>query len=441
MSTTSPNISDPREILNQSAMTRLQIFVVSITVALNALDGFDLLAISFASPGITSEWGIDKVALGVVLSMEFVGMGIGSLTLGGFADKIGRRPTILICLTLMTIGMFAATTAGNVIELSIWRVLTGFGIGGMLAAVNALATEFSNLKVRYLSVSLMAIGYPIGGVVGGMMARNLLAAHDWRSVFYLGGCITAFFIPLFYFMVPESPLWLTLKQPKNALQKINKALARMGHQTIAMLPTVSESTSNASIKDIFSPKLIKATILVTLVYFLHVMTFYFILKWLPKIVADMGYSAASSAGVLVWANVGGLLGGTVFGLLTLRFKLKPLMLSILLFSVIFVILFGQTSVDLSRISLLAAMASFFTNAGMVGIYTLFAQAFPTHTRAFGTGFAIGIGRSGAILSPILVGLFFNSGLGLSTVAIIMATGSLLALAALLLLKSNAENDS
>src|SRR5688572_32685611 len=162
--------SDPRDVIAQSSMSRLQIIVVGLTIALNALDGFDVLSISFASPGIASEWGIDRGALGFVLSMELIGMAIGSIVLGGVADKIGRRPTVLGCLAVMSAGMALATTAGSLVTLSVWRVITGLGIGGMLAAINAVASEFSNKRRRHLSVSLMAMGYPLGAVVGGMIA-------------------------------------------------------------------------------------------------------------------------------------------------------------------------------------------------------------------------------------------------------------------------------
>ena len=101
---------DPRAIIADSPMGALQIVVVALTIALNALDGFDVLSISFASPGIAQEWGIDRAALGIVLSMELIGMAIGSILLGGVADTFGRRPTILGCLVVMAGGMLTATT-------------------------------------------------------------------------------------------------------------------------------------------------------------------------------------------------------------------------------------------------------------------------------------------------------------------------------------------
>ena len=109
-----PMSSDPREIINQSRMSIVQMLIIAIMVGLNSLDGFDILSISFASPGIAAEWGISRTALGIVLSMELIGMGLGSFFLGGLADKIGRRPTVLLCLVLMVLGMFMVTTTGSI---------------------------------------------------------------------------------------------------------------------------------------------------------------------------------------------------------------------------------------------------------------------------------------------------------------------------------------
>jgi len=431
--------TDPREIIAKSPMSALQIIAVAITIGLNALDGFDVLSISFASPGIADEWGIDRAALGIVLSMELVGMALGSVFLGGVADKIGRRPTILGCLTVMAIGMLMATTTKSIVELSVWRVITGLGIGGMLAAINAVAAEFSNAKRKHLSVSLMSIGYPVGAVLGGMIAAQLLKSYDWRSVFYFGSAVTAAFIPLVYFLIPESVHWLTRKQPAGALERINRALARMGHAAVSALPTISAEVRKRSAADLFAPGLIAVTLLVTGAYFFHIMTFYYVLKWVPKIVVDMGFAASSAAGVLVWANVGGALGGAVLGLLTLRFSVKAITIAVMFLSTAMVFLFGRASPDLSELSLLCATAGFFTNGAIVGMYAIFAQAFPTHVRASGTGFAIGVGRGGSVVGPVIAGFLFEAGFGLPGVSAAMALGSSLAAALLIMLKLKPED--
>jgi MFS family permease len=184
---------DPKSIIADDTMRAGQWLAVLVTVGLNALDGFDVLSISFASPGIAKDWGIDRATLGWVLSMELFGMAFGSVLLGGVADKIGRRPTILGCLVAMAIGMFGAGHAHGVADLLAWRLLTGLGIGGTLASINATAAELTNRRWRNFALALMVIGYPLGGVVGGLFVQRLLASASWHSVFIAGGWATAAF--------------------------------------------------------------------------------------------------------------------------------------------------------------------------------------------------------------------------------------------------------
>jgi benzoate transport len=426
-------MTDPRDILASNKMSAVQIAAVAVTVGLNALDGFDVLAISFASPGIAREWGIDRAALGFVLSMELIGMGLGSMLLGGVADKVGRRRTLLGCLVVMTLGMVMATRAKGVYDLSVYRVFTGLGIGGMLAAINAVAAEFSNDRRRSLNVSLMAIGYPIGAVIGGSIAALLLKQGDWRMVFEFGAAATAVFIPVVWWLVPESVAWLCQRQPAGSLGSVNRSLVRMGISPVDALPVVSEEARKRSAADIFSPQLARVTILSTVAYFLHITTFYFILKWVPKIVVDMGFTPASAAGVLVWANVGGASGGAVLGLLSMRYGLKHLTMAVLVLSTIMVTVFGHGQANLAELSLVCAVTGFCTNAGVVGLYGILAQVFPTYVRATGTGFAVGMGRAGAMLAPIIAGYLFHAGYGVQFVATAMSAGSLIGAVAVWLL--------
>jgi MFS family permease len=366
--------------------------------------------------------------------MELIGMAVGSVVLGGVADRIGRRPTVLGCLVLMTVGMLMATHASGVYDLSAWRVLTGLGIGGVLAAVNAITAEFANARRRDACVSFMSIGYPLGAVFGGVIVSQLLKTHDWRSVFYFGSAFTATLLPLVWFLVPESVHWLTRKQPANALSRINHAMKRMGFAAIDSLPPQVVNGPKGTIWDIFAPALVATTVILTIAYFFHVTTFYFILKWVPSIIGSMGFPASSAAGVLTWANVGGAAGGALFGVLTQKLPLKPLTIGTMVLATVGVIIFGHTPANLDRLSLLCAGAGFFGNAGIVGMYAIFARAFPTHVRAFGTGWAIGVGRGGAALAPWVAGILFKNGHPVPDVAFVMAMGSLVAAFALLFLK-------
>jgi len=419
--------TSPIATIEDAPMHWRQWVAVILTIALNALDGFDVLASAFAAPGIAKEWGIDRGALGIVLSAELVGMGFGSILLGGVADKYGRRPTMLVCLCVMTLGMWLAMTAGSPTTLAIWRFLTGLGIGGMLAAINAVAAESSNAKSRSMAMSLMVIGYPIGATIGGIIAALLLREGDWRDVFEFGAIATAFFIPLVWFFVPETVAFLDQKRPPNALDRINAVLARFGHSPVSELPPPPRKGAKASVFDILKPDLIRTTLLLTIAYSFHAVTFYFILKWAPKIVADFGFSQAEAAGVLVWANIGGATGGAIFGLFMHKFGIKLPTMVTLGASAAMVALFGIGHTTLFAWSAAVFVCGLATNSAIVGMYSAFAKGFPTHVRATGTGFAIGAGRVGAAGSPILAGYLFDAELGLQGVAIIMALGSLIAL--------------
>ena len=426
---------DPKSIIDDGAMRSAQWLAVLVTVGLNALDGFDVLSISFASPGIARDWGIDKATLGWVLSMELFGMAAGSLLLGGVADKVGRRPTILGCLIAMAVGMFGAAHSRGVADLLPWRLLTGLGIGGTLAAINAAAAELSSRRWRSFAMALMVIGYPLGGVIGGLMVQRLLASGGWRSVFVAGGWATAAFLPIVWWLVPESVAFLDRRRAPGALEQINRILARFGHAAASTLSAPHPQGERRSLADIFKPALLATTVLVTFAYFAHITSFYFIVKWVPKIVVDMGFAPQAAAGVLTWVSLGGAIGGALFGLIATRIGLRPLTVCTLLAGALMVAHFGRGAPDLDGLKSTLAITGLFTNAAIAGFYLLFAQVFPTHVRATGTGFAIGVGRGGAVLAPIIAGYLLNAGLAVRTVALIMACGSLLAAAALLALRA------
>jgi MFS family permease len=180
--------------------------------------------------------------------------------------------------------------------------------------------------------------------------------------------------------------------------------------------------------------MIATTLLITFAYFAHITSFYFVIKWIPKIVVDMGFDPKSAAGILTWANVGGATGGAIFGLIAMRVGLRSLTIVTLILSTVLVFWFGQGAIDLSKLAMMVAVTGLFTNGAIVGLYALFAKVYPTHVRATGTGFAIGMGRGGAALAPILAGYLFQAGFTLQSVAIVLGSGSLLAAIALFMVK-------
>jgi benzoate transport len=417
-------LEDPRVLIAREPMHYRQVIAVGIATALNALDGFDVLSISFAAPGIAKDWGITRAALGLVLSMELFGMGVGALLLGTMADRIGRRPTILTCLVVMALGMGLASTATSVPMLSAYRLFTGLGIGGMLAATNAIVAECTNARRRNLSVAIMAGGYPLGAIVGGSAASWLLAVSGhWQTIFQFGAITTLCFIPLVLWLVPETIAFLIYRRPAGALERINRTMTRQGRAPLAQLPAPDPIKSGFSLAQLFTGGTAAVTALLTVSYFGHMMTFYFLVKWIPKIVTDLGYAPALAGGVLVWTNVGGAAGSISLSLLTQRVGVRPLVIGAMFCGAVSVAVFGQGFHTLGALSAVACIGGFFTNGATAGLYAVLAQSFPASLRAGGTGFVIGIGRAGAALGPITAGLLFSSGWTLSAVALALASGT------------------
>jgi len=307
-------------------------------------------------------------------------------------------------------------------------IVTPLGIVSVNGAVSVSGVAFGLPSVN------VSVALPPDVIVGGAIASRLLVGGSWRSVFVFGAISTSLFLPLVWFLVPETIAYLAHRRPANVLERVNGVLRRLGHTTVTGLPAPSPDAPRARLAQLFTPALARTTVVLTIAYFAHLMTFYFILKWIPKIVVDMGFAPSMAGGVLVWANVGGLIGALALSALTQRVGVRPLVIAAMLLAAVMVTVFGQGQPDLARLSLIAGIAGMCTNGAIVGLYAMVAQSYPTAVRAGGTGFIIGVGRGGAALGPIVAGFLFARGAGLATVAVVMALGSVLAAVALTALR-------
>lgn len=421
-------------------MHERQILAIVIATACTAAEGFDVYSVSFASPGIAEEWGIDRALLGLVLSMELVGMGIGAILLGSIADRLGRRPTLLACLVMMASGMWLASLASDVATLSAVRLYTGLGIGGMLATSSALVAEYANDRRRSLAITLMIGGYSLGAVVGGALASALLARSDrWQAVFELGALATAALIVPALLFLPESIAFLCQRQPRHALERVNRILVRQGRRSIETLPLRTTRELGAGIGALFGRAMLGTTLALTLAFFTYMHALYFLMKWIPKLVVDMGHPASSAAGILVWASLGGIAGTIGMSLLCQRYEVRHLVVAGLVCSGAAVLAFGHSPTLLSSLAVVATIASFFINAANAGFYSIVAQSYPARLRAGGTGFVIGAGRAGSALGPIVAGLLFEAGWSVAAVSGAMACGCLVAAASVARLRQPAQS--
>jgi len=423
--------SDPVSIIRTSPMGKFQVALVVVLFCLYALDGYDLLAVAFALPGIRADLKLPPNILGVIASAGLIGSGAGAFLIAPLSDRFGRRPIMLASLILAGCGMAICTIANGPMALVLGRSITGLGVGALLPGITALAAEYSNDRVRNGVTVLITVGFSVGGLVGGNFAAALLSHWSWRSVFLCGSIGTFLAAVISALIVPESIEFIVATRPVNALARINSVLGRMAKESIARIESKQVSTAKAPIVELFKQDLLVITAVVTLTYALHGATFYYCLNWLSKIATDIGYTAAGAAHAFAWCSGGGLVGALLAAFLATRIRIQLL----IAFSLV-----ASTAALLLLATIHRMSNEFFVASGLVGValycgqsslYAYMMRAFPTRVRASGAGFVTGVGRFGGIASPTISGFLFASGLSNAEVSTMMAMGSLCGAAILL----------
>lgn len=416
---------DPRDIIAHAPMSRAQKQTVALTALLSALDGFDVLSITFVAPVLGETFHVGSAALGLLLSSGLLGMLVGSWTLAAFADVLGRRPVALISLAVMAVGMLGSAFALSLTQLVALRLLTGIGIGAMVVVINPIAVEFSNLRNRAFALAMMSIGFPLGGMVGGMLSAFLLRLFDWQAVFLAGAALAALLGPLTLFRLPESLSFLIERKGSDRLARINALLTRFGHQPIDALPTIEKAPS-IPYRAIFQGKQLIVTVQVAAIGFLSFFANYYFLSWHPKLLVDLGFTASSAASVSGISSLVGACSCAAFGLIARQFGGERLAVIALLGLGVSLVLFGITPPIPALLIITVFMCGACLATATVGLYVIAAGAFEPHFRATGTGFIIGIGRIGAALAPSIAGSLFQAGGGRAEVSALMGVSAFLA---------------
>ncbi len=347
------------------------------------LDGFDVLAMSFAASGVKADWHLLDSQLGALLSAGLVGMGLGSLILGPCADRWGRRIVVLLSVACAGLGMLGSALARDYAGLLVLRVLTGIGIGGTIASVAVIVSEYAPDKLRGTALAIYATGYSIGATIGGALAAYAIPRYGWRAAFVIGGTLSLLMLPLAWRKLPESLDFLLTRRPPSGLQGSLGAQWRL----------------------LMSPK----TTLVWIVFFCTMAGFYFILSWTPRLLNAAGLSAGAGLTGGVLLNLGGIAGCGVFAFAAARADTHRLLLGALIGSALLIVAFGFVMTRLNIALWTALLLGIIANAAMAGLYAVGPPLYPTAVRTTGMGWAIGIGRFGAILAPLASGSLLDRG--------------------------------
>lgn len=438
---------DLRHRIEHSPMGAYQWLIIGICTFLNALDGYDVLAMAFTATPVTEEFGLSGSELGFLLSAGLLGMAVGSLTLGPVADRIGRRNMTILAIVVNAAGLFLSATSSNAAELGLWRIVTGLGIGGILVGTNVISSEYANRARRGLAVSIYAAGYGVGASLGGTAAVWMMGEYGWRSVYILGGALTVVALVLVLVLLPESAAFLYNRRPAGALEKINRIARKVGQEPVAAWPgpdVGTRATGPASgtagegdrgIGALFNRNHRTVTVLVWVSFFAVMFGFYFVNSWTPRLLNESGLSQNQGVVAGIMLTLGGTIGSLLFGFLTARWSTRATLFWFTIGSAVAIVAFISATAVVWAVFALGIVVGMLINGCIAGLYVLTPQSYPDSMRSTGAGWAIGVGRAGAILAPLATGGLLDVGWTPQSVYIGVAAVVLIATVALFLLRS------
>ena len=415
-----------RARLDLLPMSRASSIAVLITCLLSALDGYDVLSVTFAAPGIVGHWGIGKGALGLVFSAGLAGMAAGSFLVAPLADTFGRRRLVIANLVFMAIGMIMSAFSGSITQFAVWRIVTGIGIGAMIPIITPLSAEYANVKRRSLAIAIMALGYPIGGTVGGLAAALLLRWFDWRAVFLFGAAVAVVLLAAVLRWLVEPPVFMIERRTADSLLKLNAYIVGRGATPLPALPAREQTVGKTAYGQIFAPGRRVSTLIITVINLFYVMTGYYMLSWMPQMVADAGFAPATASAVAALAALVGIFSQLAVGILGGRLGMRPLVPAVMVGAAAATALFGFTPPCLALIAAMAAVAGALIYGAISGLYAVIVETFEPAMRATGVGFVMGVGRVAAATAPALAGSLLALGASRGVVSVALGSGALIA---------------
>ena len=416
---------DVRQLIDTTRMTSYQWFIIGLACFLNALDGYDLVAMAFTSASVSEEFGLSGAQLGWLLSSALIGIGIGSLFLAPLADRYGRKTLILVALFIDLIGLSMSALSDTYSELLFWRVVTGIGVGGILACVTVVVSEFSNLRFRGLTISIYSAGYGLGASLCGVLAAQFIPTHGWRSIFFTGAALTAVALVITVFTLPESVDHLHNRGQEDKVRAIAARIGKTAEFTVA--PAAAEQRS-AGLRELFRGPLLATTIKLWIAFSLITAGFNFANQWTPKLLTEYGLSAQQGIIGGIMLSFGGTIGSLIYGALTTRIDARRLLCIFSLLSAVVLVGFISAANWPGLMFALGVGVGMLLNACVTGMYTVTPQAYPAALRTSGVGSAIGVSRGGAVMAPIVVGYLLDA--GWSPTALYITAGALVAVTAI-----------
>ena len=415
-----------RARIDEGPVVPLMWLVVFLGFLLNLADGIDVVAMSVTAPSVAAAWGLERAALGPLFSAALFGMAIGAAGLAPLSDRLGRRLLLIAAMLLVGLSMLAVSWIEGMASVTVFttlRFISGLGIGVIFGSAPALASEFMPSRYRSLAVSLVVMGYPVGAVLAGPIANGLIPDYGWTAVFTAGGILTLCIAFVTWALLPESPEFLASRagnQPDREVV-VNSLLARLDRDPVSAVETNITRPSATPVAQILTAERRLRTLVLWAIYFMGFLTMYFMLSWIPTLFVDSGYARAQGIEALTGFNLGAVPGILVLAFLTTRLSLVPL-LSLFFVSASAVLAYVGLAEPSGLDSLMVLMfvGGVFLHGGFTCLYALATKTYPSDIRAAGVGWAAGLGRTGAIVSPLLAAMLISMGWGMYSLFLVFA---------------------
>ena len=397
------NVSD---LLETTPIGPLQIRVFTLSMLCLIMDGFDVQAMGYVAPALIRDWGIGGPALGPVFAAANFGVLLGSLIFSMVADKIGRRPVMVVATFFFSVLTIATAYAQDLTQLLWLRFISGIGLGCIIPQATALVGEFSPKKSRVTLMMCITVGFTVGAAIGGFVAAWLIPAFGWRSVFIFGGAVPLVIAVAMATSLPESLQFLAVRQKKTGA--LVKWLRQLDPKLVVNEGTVfvanEESKEGVPFFHLFRDGRGAVTLLFWVVNFMNIMMLYSLANWLPTLVTGMGYPQQTAVLVGTVLQVGGTVGTFGLAWLIARRGFVPVLTFTFALAAISIAFIGQPGISLATLVVVVFIAGWCVVGGQPGLNAMSGSFYPTYLRSTGVGAGLGVGRAGGIVGPYVGGI-------------------------------------